>query len=423
MRCFTIFAATAAAVIAGYLGYVSWQTQGTPWGCGAGSGCEDVFRSRWSTIGGIPVGLPASVAYLALAALTLVGRRDSLTGSLRLALAAAILTADLWFVALQLFVLRAICPWCMADHALGITAAALTLISLSRAGATRERISDRRRAGAEDDFDTTITPSRGAGSLSGAESVTEPVAEAPDRLTPILLGIAAALAFIGIQSFIGKPTSAPVRLPADSNADTGPGPDRAVAVLQGRLQFAAHDVPIIGSPDAPKIVVVLFDYACPHCQATHAALRKAHAQTPDDWSIVLLPTPLNASCNPAIEETEDRFKDSCDLARAALAVWRAAPDQFPDFDEWLFEPDLPRSAAETLAEARRILGDRTDAAMTDPWIADRIRADVDAYQKSGVKVLPLVLSPGAAAIVGRTDDDRSLYELLHRDFGLPMPGP
>jgi hypothetical protein len=135
--------------------------------------------------------------------------------------------------------------------------------------------------------------------------------------------------------------------------------------------------------------------------------------------VILLPTPLNASCNPAIEETEERFQDSCELARLALAIWRAAPDKFSDFDQWLFQPELPRSRDEARAEAVRLIGEqKLTETLADPWVAERIRRDVIAYQESNARVLPILLSPGAKAIVGRTDDREGLFRLLESDFGI-----
>jgi hypothetical protein len=235
------------------------------------------------------------------------------------------------------------------------------------------------------------------------------------RLGAVPTGIAAAIVLLALLTLFGGHSSPLARLPQDANADTGPGPDRAIAVLQGRLRLLPHELPMIGSADAPKLMVILFDYACPHCRATHQALRPViESKTA---GLILLPTPLNSDCNPAIEETEPRFRDSCDLARLALAVWRVAPDQFPEFDAWLFAPELPRSAEDARAEAvRRIGQEALSAALDSDWIDERIREDVAAYQQSDAKVLPILLSPGAAAIVGRTDDERELLEVLSRDF-------
>jgi len=415
-----------AAAAAAYLAMVSWQARGTPWGCGGDSGCADVLRSRWSSLFGIPIGAFAAAAYLLLAGLlTRLNRQNPAhRHSFLRALAAAILVADLGFIAIQLFVLRAICPWCMASHAFGIAASLGALRLTRRTAPTAEAIQPAIIEPPLDEFDTR--PRKAAEeSLDVFESLPPVERSKPNDVRKeqtrdrsvgaVPMGIAAAIVLLAMLTLFGGHSSPLARLPQDANADTGPGPDRAIAVLQGRLRLLPHELPMIGSADAPKLMVILFDYACPHCRATHQALRPViESKTA---GLILLPTPLNSDCNPAIEETEPRFRDSCELARLALAVWRASPEQFAEFDAWLFAPELPRSAADARAEAVRRIGQaELSAALESDWIEERIREDVAAYQQSDAKVLPILLSPGAAAIVGRTDDERELLEVLSRDF-------
>src|SRR5690554_2230044 len=102
-----ILCGLVAASIAGYLAFTSWQTRGTPWGCGAGSGCEEVLRSRWSSLFGLPVSLLAVIVDLGLvlSLRTMPGRPAMKHWAL--ALATSIIIAAVWFIGLQIFVLRA----------------------------------------------------------------------------------------------------------------------------------------------------------------------------------------------------------------------------------------------------------------------------------------------------------------------------
>src|SRR5579863_5004394 len=116
----------AAWGISGYLLAVSLDQQRLPVGCGAGSGCAAVLASRWSSLLGLPVGGAAAVVYLGVfiatfyieAQRTVAIRRTA--WSLLIWSAAIIAGAALWFISLQLCVIDAICPWCMADHAVGL---------------------------------------------------------------------------------------------------------------------------------------------------------------------------------------------------------------------------------------------------------------------------------------------------------------
>jgi len=376
--------ALLAAAVAGYLVVVSLSQRGLPIGCGEGSGCGEVLRSRWSSLFGIPVGALALTAYLLAFAATFWLHSQHASRLLTLISAAVVVSAG-WFAGLQLFLLRAICPWCMADHVLGLSMAAAVCWLL-----VYRRL--------------FVNPS--------AASVW-PAA---------ILGIVLAGVAIGLQATIGAGSSV-VRLPAGQNADSGPGPGRQVAVLNGKLTLDVHDLPVLGNPNAPKLIVLMYDYCCPHCRATHGYLLDGMPRYAGQYALVLLPMPLDAKCNPAIDETEPRFRESCDLIRTALAVWRAKPEVFPQFDAWLYEPEKPRSLADAKAEATRMVGETAlTEALADPWIDARIAADVRAYGESGVDTLPLLLSPGMDGVVGRPESAGELFKILERDLKLkPTP--
>jgi len=79
--------------------------------------CETVLNSRYAAIGGVPVALLGAVYYLALLILTLIYLDSGRINALRLAIALtwAGFTASLVFVWLQLFVINAICFYCMVS--------------------------------------------------------------------------------------------------------------------------------------------------------------------------------------------------------------------------------------------------------------------------------------------------------------------
>ncbi len=125
-------AALAGLCISGYLFYLSAKG-GTPLGCGESSGCADVLGSRWSKAWRFPVSAPAMIAYLVVLAASLHAGPGTPAGQRRTArlilnsAAVAAGGAALWFIGLQLFVLKHVCVFCMAAHAcsLVILAAAL----------------------------------------------------------------------------------------------------------------------------------------------------------------------------------------------------------------------------------------------------------------------------------------------------------
>jgi uncharacterized membrane protein/protein-disulfide isomerase len=381
----------AAACVAAYLLFVSLGQRGLPLGCGQGSGCDEVLRSRWSSLFGVPISGFALVAYFAafLASFAVNTKRDRAAWNMLYAISVSVLASAIWFVGLQFVVLRAVCPWCMADHLLGVSMAGVILWAGQRAIA------------------------RGGSGGNAARRLR----------WPALAGLVLAGALIGLQIPFGGSGAPLARLPSGQNADTGPGADRQIAVLDGQLALDVHELPVVGSPDAPKLIVLLFDYCCPHCRATHGYLLDGMRNYPGQYGVVLLPMPLDKQCNPSVDETEPRFRESCDLARVALAIWRAKPSAFLDFDAWLYEPDVPRTLAQAQARAVQMVGQSPlDGALADPWIEQRIAADVAAYSSSGVETIPILLSPGMDSVVGRPGSAEELFAILEQELGL-RPSP
>ena len=130
IRIFTL----VAMGISAYLAWVSLNG-GTVVGCGPDSGCDKVLQSRWAYWFGKPVSLFAVGVYslilgasyrLTKAAPPVVQRK---AWACLVACAFVVVGAVLWFVGLQVFEVRAICPYCMAAHASGFLAALLLLVS------------------------------------------------------------------------------------------------------------------------------------------------------------------------------------------------------------------------------------------------------------------------------------------------------
>src|SRR6266850_2648648 len=103
-------------------------------GCGPASNCDKVLHSRWAYWFGIPVSLPALLMYAAVFALTLrMGPKVPVSDQRKawpFLMGAAVLMfgAAIWFSALQYFVIRSFCPYCMTAHILGLAAAAIILL-------------------------------------------------------------------------------------------------------------------------------------------------------------------------------------------------------------------------------------------------------------------------------------------------------
>ena len=113
--------ALAGVAVAGYLTWAHFADSSVL--CVAGGGCETVQESEYSEIAGVPVavlGLGAYVAILGLIAWDSVSARLAAAG-----LAFVGFMFSLYLLALQLFVIDAVCIWCMANDLLIAPALAL----------------------------------------------------------------------------------------------------------------------------------------------------------------------------------------------------------------------------------------------------------------------------------------------------------
>ncbi len=99
--------------------------------CGTG-GCDTVQASRWAKQLGIPVALYGVVGYATILAVALVGLRPAWLGRrgptlLLAALATGGVLFTAWLTYLELFVIHAVCRWCVAS---AVIITAIWLVSL-----------------------------------------------------------------------------------------------------------------------------------------------------------------------------------------------------------------------------------------------------------------------------------------------------
>ena len=103
--------ALAGAAVAGYLTWAHFGDSSVL--CVAGGGCETVQESEYAEIAGVPVALLGLGSYLTILALV---AWDSVGARLAAASLAFVgFLFSLYLLALQLFVIEAICIWCMVN--------------------------------------------------------------------------------------------------------------------------------------------------------------------------------------------------------------------------------------------------------------------------------------------------------------------
>lgn len=119
--------ALVGLAFASYLTYLDYSEANALF-CGAGSGCDSVRQSAYVNLLGIPVALWGVLGYVAIIAVS-VSRLSERTKSLALfSLALAGFTFSVYLTYLELFVIHAICPYCIAS-ALVMTILLVLLVS------------------------------------------------------------------------------------------------------------------------------------------------------------------------------------------------------------------------------------------------------------------------------------------------------
>lgn len=355
-------------------------------GCGAGSGCANVLGSKWSMVGGlIPVSVFSCLLYLVFI-VALWGRGER-AAWLRSLLAWVLLAAACWFIGLQCFVVRTVCPYCMVMHGLGI---AIGLLVLCFRPAKQE---------VQWGWSATLLP---AVMLVSALALIQHFGPAPETHR-----LADSSQQKGKSANTGN---------ADFHAS---GDGRAVWFLDNAKSFRVEHLPHIGAADAEHVLVKYFDYTCEACQSMHEYLDELMAKYPGELAVIVLPVPLESSCNPHLPQGVKDHANACKLAALSLRVWQADPDQFAEFHRALFDcRDQPYEVAEALAyslveSARLESSDKT-------WVKALMEQNVADYASfvHETPVMPKLLIRGNLMLHGKTKDVDTLDALLQEQLGL-----
>jgi uncharacterized membrane protein len=118
--------AALGAVLSAYLTWVHWS--GDLALCLGAGGCELVQASRFAVVGPVPVALIGLTGFSALLVTALLWTRARAwagTVALAIALAATLYVAYLTY--LELFVIGAVCPWCVGVAVCAVASLALVV--------------------------------------------------------------------------------------------------------------------------------------------------------------------------------------------------------------------------------------------------------------------------------------------------------
>jgi uncharacterized membrane protein len=370
--------------VSAYLLFVSFSGSAVA-GCGPDSGCDRVLQSRWSRLFGIPVSAFSVLIYGALFAATFRFTRKAEPATQRatwrmiIPLIIVVIASVLWFAALQIGVLKQMCPLCMTVHGAGLVASVLLLLAA-------------------------------------------PIEKAPEKpwqaekqvYVPPRVAAIASIAALG--AFAVFATGQVLYKPKTYSFQT----------YDGKFQFDLNDVPLIGSPKVTNAIVSLFDYTCHHCRIMHWHLMDAHNKLSNQLSIISLPNPLDSRCNSNVRTPRPNpHQDACDYAKLGLAVWRANRKVHHQFDDWLFTPEQPPTVAQAHQFAANLVGsNQLSKAMEDPWVSKTLQLGITVYSTNYIHFkmgnMPQLII-GTNIVLSTFRDTAQMYQMLEQHLGIKAP--
>jgi uncharacterized membrane protein len=362
--------------------YVAVSANETSGGCGANFDCSNLLATRWSRWFGIPVFIPALGLYLllgggifVLSSTTNISLKQRLPSFL-VTVCLCLLGAAAWFLLLQVFVLRQFCPFCLMAHATGGLAAGLVLLPYAL---RRQHVGLR-----------VIS----AAVLSVAVLVAGQVANSSPR-----------------QSNQITSTKAPLTLQTNRVGER---------VLAGKsFNFNLAHQPMIGFSNAPNHVVLLLDYRCHHCRDLRAQLHEVQSRFENELAIILLPVPLDASCNDQVKKRDQNTGQACREATDFLILWDQQPETLLKVEHrlWLRE-ESPSSFPFNLSA--QLTQDSQHAARRSA-AEHQILTNISLYRRNrsiGIKKLPQLFY-GSRIASGSFENSEQLLELLKTEFQFP----
>ncbi len=357
---------------------------------GARINCDHVLASPWGKFKGMPTAMLGAgyfaAVFIWLAVVGLPNRAGRAWHAVPMALTGLGVVASAYFTFIMAVRLPVWCTWCLAAHAVNILLFAGILWTWPR-----------RRAAAGD-----------------SPPVAEPRQPSDARALAVLIGCAGLLlcVLLGGIGWVNQIKAVQFQrlwLDATNNADYilwrhQSSPVRDIAVRPDDIA--------LGTPDAPRVLVVFSDFECAGCREFHRNADSIEWQFHGTLRIVFKHFPMDSACNPAVE---GRFHaHACDAATAAAAAALAGtPQQVIKYAKLLFDSaaGLPADPYVRLAEMAGIDGDTFASAHNGPEPARRVREDIELGRAIGVSATPAMFLDGR---------ELSAWQILTNELNMRM---
>ncbi|MEX0610789.1 MAG: vitamin K epoxide reductase family protein [Pirellulales bacterium] len=205
-----------------------------------------------------------------------------------------------------------------------------------------------------------------------------------------------------------------------------PARQRVVKFLGGKLKLDVYKHPLIGSPEAPHVLVEMVSYDCPHCRNTHRVMKQALSRYGDQVAIILMVIPLERGCNKLVTNSAGSHRGACSTARMALGVATLRPTAFPKFHDWLMaDKEKPPGLDKIIARAYSIVDrERLRELSSSEQLKKQIEGYVNLFatlrnQHTGNKEYGLpVQILGDHVMTGTVDKAQDLYRAWEEHLGV-----
>ena len=259
--------------------------------------CDDVARSRYSILLGVPTALWGVLGYLLAAVVAHAGLRawrTALTAACCLLLFTGFAALSGSLGAISSFRLHALCILCVTTYGINLLLFVLALVQ--------------------------------AGSIGFREVAVAPwclVRESPGKVALVLILLGAVA--VGLVALV--PPYWRREAPAHTHRMALQG------LARGEAPGGGH---WLGAEKTTVTITEFSDYQCPHCRQAHAQLRAIVARFPDRVRLIHRHFPLDQECNRSIERPF--HQSACRAAVIAECAGRAG--RFWEANDALFDPSI-----------------------------------------------------------------------------------
>lgn len=390
------FVVAAGAIASALSARIAIRTAGvrTLPGCGEGSGCDAVMTSRWSQLGMFPVARLAVAVYALLAILALIARSNRHTQFLQasvLCFAMISVGSALWFLLLQLAVVRRWCSYCNAVHLLGVLGLASAIWAIHPSP-------------------TQLRTATGVATIAVATLIAGQLVLRPRGYAIVPSSTASLRASLVPQA----PSSGGESTTTTNASGSSVVSQRQVWLLDKRVRLNVGEWPMFGNEGAKRFFAYIFDYTCPPCRAVHEMVSQVSAADPE-LGVLLLPLPQHPACNPEVKEIAPGRGYACQYARLGLAVWHSCPERYKEFDEFLLDGAEPPPIGLAVGRAIKLCGRALDPHRPDEATEQAIRKAIDLYRGLQIKKVPTLLLPHAQ-VAGQLRSLAELKSVLAREL-------